>query len=67
MHNQNNTRLTARRVKLLIAALAAEEASLIDNEMWKYEYRSEKACKEEIEATFRWLSAQLDKREKAVA
>ena len=65
MHN--HTRLTTRRVKLLIAALAAEESSLIDNELWRDFYPSEKAAQEEINATYAWLYAQLDKRDKKVA
>lgn len=65
MHN--HTRLTTRRIKLLIAALAAEEASLIDNELWRYNYPTEKVARAEIEATYEWLYAQLDKRENKVA
>lgn len=65
MHN--NTRLTARRIKLLIAGLAAEEASLIDNELWRDYYPTEKAARAEINATFDWLYAQLEKREKKAA
>ncbi len=65
MHN--HTRLTTRRIELLIAALAAEECSLIDNELWRDVYPSEKAAKEEINATYAWLFAQLEKREKKAA
>lgn len=55
-------RLTERRIRLLIAALAAEESSLMDNELWRDVYPSEKAARKEIDATYEWLYKQLDKR-----
>ena len=41
--------------------------SLINNELWRDIYPSEKAAQEEIKATFAWLYAQLNKRGKKVA
>lgn len=67
MHNHKSTRLTIRRIELLIAALTAEEASLIDDEAWRHSYPTEKAAQAEIDATRKWLYTQLLKRQNKVA
>lgn len=67
MHNHKSTRLTTRRIELLISAIAAEEESLIEKELWVYLYPTEKAARAEIDATREWLYAQLRKRHNKAA
>lgn len=45
-----------------MAALGAWQCSLIDDELWRDVYPSEKAARKEIDATYEWLYKQLDKR-----
>lgn len=54
--------LTKKRLELLLAALAAEECSLIDDEGWQHSYPSEQAAQKEVDATRAWIINQLNKR-----
>ena len=54
--------LTKKRLELLLAALAAEECSLIDDQFWQHSYPTEQAAQKEIDAARAWINKQLDKR-----
>jgi hypothetical protein len=55
-------RLTRKRLDLLLTAVGYYELHLIDDEMWRDHYKSERAAQTDIDAVKAWCHNQLNKR-----
>ena len=55
-------RLTKKRLDLLQTAVAYYETMLIDNEMWRDDYNSERAAQSDVDGIRAWIEKQLNKR-----